>query len=361
MPPTQPHVGCPTVVVESVIDNIAGRTMPRNLGRAATLGLLGLSACIFQHRKQPADTTRPDPKPATTSPTESPTQAKARTVPPKGVKNVAACRGKNGIDEACAWRYEIDESKCPKKCTKLVAFFAGDSQDCGDHEKMLSQYSEKGYFATCISLFETVQAANKMPFSEQAVRADAALKHMMASPEVIARWEGGHLLLAGTGHGATVPVTAMARTEMDEQDHWRGILTTGGCFFDGIVDVFSLEERLQSGAPDGGACEGPLTPARLEARYAYMPEAKAQDSITGVSAAHYSAQQWKLLECGSGMDACKSDVTPAGPIEQLCATISAGEDHLCEFESIPKVDHTTCANHEASRCIDWFDKLLERQ
>jgi hypothetical protein len=183
----------------------------------------------------------------------------------------------------------------------------------------------------------------------------------MAAPEVIARWEGGHLLIAGTGHGATVPVTAMARTKLDAQDHWKGILTTGGCFYDGIVDVFSLEERLQSGAPNGGPCQGPLTPARLEARYAYMPEAKARDSITGVAATNYTPVHWKMLECGSAMEACAEDVAPGGPIEQLCATISAGDLHLCEFESIPNVDHATCATHEAKRCIEWFDKLLERQ
>lgn len=326
------------------------------------VALIGLSACIFQHKKRGADEIKPSSTPAASAkPVSEPAKQTAKTMPPRGQKKVAACTGMNGIEESCGWRYEIDESKCPKKCSKLVAFFAGDNQSCKSHDKMLSKYSEAGYFATCISLFESVEAANKMPFSEQSVRADAALKHMMASLEVIARWEGGHLLLAGTGHGATIPVTAMARTKMDEAEHWKGVLTTGSCFYDGIVDVFSLEERLQTGAADGGACTGPLTPARLETRYAYMPEAKARDSITGVEASSYAPVHWKLLECGSGLDFCSKDVTPGGPIEQLCATISEGDRHLCEFESLPNVDHASCANVEAKRCIDWFDKIVADQ
>jgi hypothetical protein len=322
-----------------------------------------LSACIFQHEKRGADSVKPSPAPAAaeTTSTDPDPEAEAKRMPPEGKKVVEACRGKNGIDEPCVWHYAIDESECPEKCTKLLAFFAGDDQRCENHAKMLGKYAEAGYFATCISLHESEQAARKMPFSEQAVRADLALADLMSSTEVIARWEGGHLLLAGTGYGATVPVVAMARTALDEADHWKGILSTGACFYDGVADVFSLEEQLQTGAPDGGPCSGDLTPARLEARYASMPEAKARDSITGVAAKSYSPVHWKLMECGSGMDACEGDLVPAGPIEQLCTTISAGERHLCEYETIPKVSHGTCANLEAKRCISWFDKLVARQ
>lgn len=281
-------------------------------------------------------------------------------MPPKGKKTAKACRGMNGSDEACAWRYEIDESKCPETCEKMVAFFAGDSQSCDDHDEMLGAYATAGYIATCISLFETVDASRTLPFGQQGERADASLAAVMASPEIQARWGRGHLLLAGTGHGATVAVTTMARTELDEQGHWKGSLTTGACFYDGSFDVFALEERLQTGAADGGPCSGPMTPAQLEARYAYMPEAKAQDSITGVAATSFTPLHWKLIECGSAMDACESDIAPADPIEQLCTTLSAGSDHLCELDSLPNEDHASCATNEASRCISWFDKIVAR-
>ena len=55
-------------------DNIAGRRMRRN---ATALALMGLSACIFQHKKQGADTVRPSPKPASTAAEPTATECSA--------------------------------------------------------------------------------------------------------------------------------------------------------------------------------------------------------------------------------------------------------------------------------------------
>ncbi len=303
-----------------------------------------------------------------------PPQESGVTPPATGTVDIASCKGVDGIDQSCSFRYLFDPSKCSaaSPCDKLVVFWGGGEMDCSKYDPILQAWSGAGYFATCVVLFEDSDGAGLEPYYKEAPRVDLSLRAVVGFGKAV--WSGKDLLLAGISHGASAPVIAMARTAIDEAAEWKGSRKTGGCFYDGTYDVAATDAFLGTGN-NGGVCVAPVPHARIVGRYYstgplvhscvnnkcacdsdHSPDMD-QDSISDVTPASFSVRRWKLIECGSSMDPCTQDILPGAPIEALCGNIDASPDHSCEFDSMPNAGHGTCAATGASRCIQWFDAL----
>jgi hypothetical protein len=254
-----------------------------------------------------------------------------------------------------------------------VVLWGGGEQDCSNYDSILQAWSTAGYFATCVLLFETADAAGQEAYVKEAQRVDLSLKAVVGFGKAV--WTGKDLLVSGISHGATAPVIAMARTAIDDAAEWKGTRKTGACFYDGTYDVKTTDAFLGTGN-NGGQCMAPVPHSRIIGRYYATPPAThscsnnkcacdpnhapeiEQDSITTVMPTVFAIRQWKLIECGSAMDACTQDILPKGPIEALCSTIDAGPGHTCVLDPMPNATHLTCAGPAgASKCITWFDAL----
>ncbi len=292
---------------------------------------------------------------------------------------LAPCRGMGGVAEACALHWDVDTTRCgPGGCDKMVIFFAGGGMNCGPLAPILRSYRDGGYVAVCARIFETATGSGAIPYAAEADRVDALIRGATSQPRLRAAWTGRHLLISGVSHGATAPMTAMARSRLDESSGWRGADTTAVCLFDGIYDIGVLDQALATGAPGGGQCtaaNGVLSHARAIGRYyaqdpvlhscantrcacdpRHAPELDA-DTIVGVAAADFALDHFKLIECGSALDPCQEDVVPAAPIEALCRSLDAAPGKSCQFESMPNDSHNLCAFTGRDRCRLWFDAL----
>ncbi len=294
-----------------------------------------------------------------------------------GIITVPTCTGLGGIAESCSFRYLFDPAVCSpaRPCNKLVAFYAGGDQNCAGpgYTKVLKAYAAAGYVAACLEIFETSEGSGKEPYFKEADRVDAVLTSYLAYARPA--WTGEHLLISGISHGATAPVTAMARTTRDNA--WKGSVTTGACFYDGIYDINAEDELMATGA-DGGQCTAILSHARVVGRYypsrplvhscgnnkcacdpQHAPEMDT-DSITAVAPAELAIKKWKLIECGSATPTCAGDVVPAGPIQALCKNIrdnGAASGHECTDDAMPNDTHLVCHHTGIDRCLAWFDGI----
>lgn len=297
------------------------------------------------------------------------------TPPPEGRFEVGLCAGIDRIDEACVWTYQFDDTVCTAEspCSKLVIFFSGGEMSCG-YEGILSAFAEHGYVATCAQIFETSEAAGAEPYNDEAPRVDLLIWSITSSPEVRAVWTGEDLLISGVSHGATAPVIAMARTVHDSE--WLGSRFTAACFFDGIYNIGVLDEFLGTSGVGGSPCNLVLSHARAVGRYydrdplahscvndmcACDPDASSEmsvDTITGVGLDRFAIADWKLIECGSAMNACLQDVVPSAPIRTLCNRLETDSGHSCAWDPMPESSHVACASEGIDRCYTWFDDLL---
>ena len=239
----------------------------------------------------------------------------------------------------------------------------------------MQAYAAAGYVASCLQIFDTSEATGKLPYNKEADRVDTVLKAYLAL--VKPAWTGEHLLVSGISHGATAPVTAMARTKLD--DAWKGSKTTGACFYDGIYDLRAIDDLLGTGTDAGGPCLFPVSHARIVGRYypkdplvhacgnkkcacdpAHAPEMDT-DSITAVAPTEFAIKKWKLIECGSATPACSSDIVPAAPIKALCANLrtAAAAGYECADDSLPNSSHIVCHHTGVDRCLTWFDGIAK--
>jgi hypothetical protein len=289
---------------------------------------------------------------------------------------VDGCAGIDGIADRCAWRYEYDARACgpASPCKKAIAFYAGGEQDCSsaNYDLILETYAAAGYLAGCMQIFEGAGAAEQEPYADEAPRVDAVLADFVGSRVASTVWSGEHLLLAGVSHGATAPVIAMARSDLDEQPHWHGSVTTAGCFYDGIYDLAALDNLVGG---QGGLCA--VIHSRIIQRY-YGDSASHgcgngkcpcdpahtakpltdEDTITDIDPAELAVDTWKLIECGSELSACE-DLVPGAPIGALCSNIDASPSHTCEPDPMPMSSHVQCSAAGIERCLAWFDQLTE--
>jgi len=297
------------------------------------------------------------------------------TPPSTGTIDVPGCKGVDGIDQKCSFRYLFDPATCSAgaPCDKLVVFWGGGEMDCSKYDPILEAWSDAGFFATCVILFEDSDGAGMEPYFKESTRVDLSLKAVVEFGKTV--WNGKDLMLAGISHGATAPVIAMARTAIDDAAEWKGSRKTAACFFDGAYDVAATDELLGTG-DNGGVCTMPLPHARIVGRYyssapllhscsnnkcACDPDHSPdmdQDTITGVAPSSFAVRQWKLIECGSAMDPCTQDMLPKAPIDALCNSIDSSPDHTCVLDPMPNASHGTCAGPAgAAKCISWFDTL----
>jgi hypothetical protein len=291
---------------------------------------------------------------------------------------VEECRtaGPGSANQRCRYDYRLDAARCAgKACRKLAIFFAGGEQRCDLYGGILDPLRDDGYVAVCAQIFEDATLTGDFPYHQEAARVDAVIRAIVADPGVTAAWSGEHLLLSGVSHGATAPVLAMARTKLDETPAWKGTRYTAACFFDGIYDVGALDDFVGTG--DGGQpCPmlgSVLSHSRAVGRYYAQPPIQHRcdnakcfcapghsadmdaDTVTTLPASVFAVADWKLIECGSALDACTKDVIPAAPIQTLCQNIDTDPSHTCVYESMPNDSHSQCAGVGIARCRDWFD------
>jgi hypothetical protein len=297
----------------------------------------------------------------------------APPLPAMTTRTLAQCTTLGTGAETCGYQITLNPVACANQgCKKLAVFFAGGGQVC--NQSIQDTYAAAGYVAVCALLFQTSDGTSLYPFAAEATRADAIMKAVADDPVVKAAWSGASMLITGVSHGATAPVTAMARTAFDAGPAWRGATHTGACFFDGIYNIAAIDELLGTGNA-GGPCLSPVSHARMLGRYYsadpqvhscvnnkcacdpdHAPEID-NDTIDAVAATEFAIKDWKLIECGSATAACASDIVPGPPISALCSNIDRSAQHTCAFESMPNDSHLTCAVSGINRCISWFDAL----
>lgn len=284
----------------------------------------------------------------------------------------------NGIDEPCRYVVRFDEARCRENapCDELAAFFA-DPSGCGRMGRVLRTFTEAGYVTTCIELFESEEAAYRVPHVEEADRIDHALSAVVASEEVRAHWSGKNLLIAGVGEGATAVMVAMARTDIDTGAHFRGNINTAACFLEGSYDVAALDRFIGESGHGGGACRYPVSHAQVVGRYyEHAPETHSCeqhscpcatdhaptvdiDTITEVPPEAYALRHFAMIECGSELDPCRDDVVPAVPMRALCSVLDADPTTSCTFESMAHTSHASCASVGASHCVAWAATVFD--
>jgi hypothetical protein len=282
-----------------------------------------------------------------------------------------ACRGHSGVDENCT--LVTDASACTTtRCPKLVVVFSGGDMGCvtgAGYDDVLAGYAGHGYAAVCINYFETATGSGTVPYLDEATRIDLAVREATRGVWAQTYWTGEDLLWEGVSHGATAPVILMARTTLDEQDHWHGRHFTAGCFFDGSYDQAATAELLRTGAVGGRPCTQPVPHTRGLERYCgpgatdvtcdlTTVPAAGQDTITTVDPASFAVADFQLFECGSALRACVGDIIPGPPIEALCTQIDGSPLHTCQFVTLPDDGHLTCHRDHFDSCRTWFESIL---
>jgi hypothetical protein len=283
---------------------------------------------------------------------------------------LASCRGVSGVNETCT--LIKNASACTTtRCSKLVVVFAGGEQGCnpttGGYAAVISSYAARGWASICINYFETSDGSAMVPYAAEAPRLDMAMREATTGTWARQYWTGEDLLIEGISHGATAPITLMARTTLDNAPHWRGTRKSGVCMFDGVYDTQAIGSFLRTGR-SGMPCLFPLSYTRLLSRYcgagateatcnlATLPSA-LEDTVTGVAPSEFALRDFKLFECGSALPACSDDITPRAPIEMMCSRLNAPPGSRCSFEALPNLSHLNCHAMEYDRCRTWFDSL----
>ncbi|RLB56993.1 MAG: hypothetical protein DRJ42_01710 [Deltaproteobacteria bacterium] len=299
--------------------------------------------------------------------------------PPTVRAVVERCRGLNGDDDACEFVARFGPEHCSQAvpCDRLVVLFALSAEECGGYGRVLRDYAAEGYVAACVSLFESSDAGTLLPYVELADRVDRALLALTASDAVRGRWTGRFLFLSGAGPGATAPMVAMMRTDVDDAAHWRGAEATAACFLDGFYDLAAADVALGEGSR-GIPCTFPLSHGDLLGRY-YERAPGAHDceggrcpcgeehaasidvdSIVGGDASAMTVTDFKLIECGSELDRCTGDVAPAAPIHAFCEAIDAVPGRRCVSGALPRVEHASCMSRAVEPCLAYFAEVTRR-
>ena len=293
---------------------------------------------------------------------------------------VKACSTQGAGTQSCFFTYRYDPLKCGSAgCSRLMVYFAGGLNTCPDpanESAYLGKIAKMGFVTVCARIYEDSKGSAEFPYHLEAERVDALLLAITSHPKIQSAWSGKHLLLTGVSHGATAPVTAMARTALDSQTHWRGTGVTGACFLDGIYDLPKLMNFLYD-----NQCKAPVSYERIYTRYCPWTAGNSQDpsswpkpescvvsgvindSITEVPGSEYAVDHWKLIECGSAADPCTADIIPAEPIESLCSQIDGEPGKSCEYKSFKSANHITCGSTltNAGACWQWFNALIQAQ
>jgi len=301
-------------------------------------------------------------------------------LPFAGDRKIAECAANGTGNEACAWRYIYDAKCADSKCPNLVVYFSGGQMSCPDPEaspnSYLGRYSSKGYVAVCAKIFDSSDSSGDFPMNREATRVDLLMKAITSDPAIKQGWSGERLLISGTSHGATAPVIAMARTNLDESASWKGTKVTAACFFDGIYhakNFMELNSNAKNTNPVGKSCPlyeraygrycpwtGNLNiPATWPHPNTCQNEDTVKDTITNVNPSNFAIKHWKLIECGSALDFCSADLVPAAPINYLCNRIAGTAEHSCAFASFPAKSHLMCGADIESMdsCRTWFDGI----
>ena len=284
---------------------------------------------------------------------------------------IVECEGLNGSDMPCYWRYIYDDTLCSASapCDKLVIYYSGGGMTCDEgfsdpeHNSnlILQDYASDAYIAVCANIhLDKVEKT----FLSEAQRVDLIQKAITNSETIKSIWTGKNLLISGVSHGATAPVIAMANTDYDEGDAWKGTQKTAACFLDGVYDMESTNTYFELYSPQCNLVRKSLICNRYfdgdcSAVDTNNPDLQA-DRVSHFSADNFSIKNWKLIECGSTLPGCSgdSDWIPAEPITELCTNISAGENHSCINDPIPNEGHLTCATGSgATMCRLWFNEL----
>jgi hypothetical protein len=303
----------------------------------------------------------------------APRDAGAAQPPATGNVVIDACLGQTGLAERCT--LVTNASACVgSRCSKLVVVFSGGEMGCATgpgYRAVLDGYAARGYAAVCINYFDTAEGSGASPYLSEAARIDLAVREATTGAWARAYWSGEDLLLQGISHGATAPVILMARTDLEDQPHWRGRRFTAGCFFDGAYDQAATADLLATGAIGRRPCTTPVSFNRWLERYCGAgasastcdlrtnPRALA-DTITDTPPSNLSIRDFRMFECGSALPACSGDIVAGAPIQNLCTRIDASPTHTCSFVALPSDGHLTCHGSQWEQCRTWFEGLIPR-
>lgn len=297
----------------------------------------------------------------------------------QGQVTLGECKGMNGVNESCYWRYQYDNTVCSKTkpCSKMVVYFSGGEMSCDDtytnpngaQSRIMAAYAKDGYVAVCAGLFLTDANSNAIPFNKESNRVDALIKNIRANSNIKSIWNGQNLLFAGISHGSNAPVDAMARTSLDSNSTWKGSRKTAGCFLDGNYDQPAADAFFVKNASTCVALRTHIMCQRYSGTSGNCPLVTLQnpeaalDTITTVAASEFAIPNWKLVECGSALPACadQGDWLPAPSIKTLCSNLDASSAHTCEFGSLPTQSHIDCMStpEGIASCKDWFNNLTK--
>jgi len=273
--------------------------------------------------------------------------------------------------EHCSYEYAYNPTQCASHgCRKLLIYFAGDTMTCDNIA--LAAYAADGYVATCAKLFDTSTGAETYPYNREAARVNALVTTIVADTTVTANWSGEYLFFSGTGHGATAPVIAMARTTDANQASWKGTAHTAACFMAGAYDMVALDGMagadgctlstsgvilphevvvgrytgsLYLGGHECGSGPCPCSPA-------HSADVDHDSIIGSFTVTDLAITDWNLGACGDSLDPCTQQGVPSVSISTLCGLIDSSGGYTCTYQSQPTVPYSSCS---VSYCQTWFN------
>ena len=184
--------------------------------------------------------------------------------------------------------------------------------------------------------------------------------------------------------GATIPVIAMSRKDVDEKTTWHGNKETGACFYDGNYDSKLWDSSLRKAIKRGQQNCKDLREKDICGRYfkendPYMKSCLNHklrmpyttdvlgDSIMKTMHTEFGLKKWKMVECGSKMAAAcapqgMGDQFPKQSSQSLCRIIRKGERYSCIFEAMPFHPPAICAEIPSgiNKCRLWFNKIVKK-
>lgn len=290
---------------------------------------------------------------------------------------IHACKsGSKGA--ACYWRGFSDPKKCSpdKPCSKLAVYFSGGEMSCDNLDAfasksvkdMLLKYAAAGYVSVCAGIFLDSDSSATMPFRAESKRVETILSHVKSSNFVKQRWNGQHLLILGSSHGASAPVFALSGAKAES---FKSSGRSGMCMFDGVYNSVALDKYFWQHRDDRN-CEA-MRERLICQRYlgktscAFPADlSKLQtDTLTQGEVSKFPVKDFALIECGSLLNnrcGVLGDLLPSSTIRNLCDQINASNGGRCTWLPMPLATHAGCAVKDTGipKCMNWFDNLAKQ-
>jgi hypothetical protein len=234
-------------------------------------------------------------------------------------------------------------------------------------------YTNDNYIAVCARIFATSAGASApYTYNEANLRIDYLVNSILSDSSIRKVWNQRYLLYSGLGHGAVSSVVAMIRTGFDK--FWLGNSVTGACFYDGSYnisqDMINLYDYSCSKSNSilpyervyGRYCPwtGNDTKSTWPSPNSCLSYGIYNDSVVNFPISSLSIKNWCIVECGSNMTYCTSNVRNTESQLKFCEGINATVGYTCKYLSSQNVGHTSCGVTSSTMdyCRVWFDQLV---